>query len=418
MSGDYRELQMAASSITRASIICLSSAFIVFSARAETELTERAAIEMALSRSAFGEAEEARLLTAQSAVTEAELRPNPVLALGRERLNDSSEASLQLAQTFDLSGRRALRREASSHRLRAARFEGQDRRLATITDVRRAFAETLYRDRTRAALAAWLKRVDLASATVSQLSEAGEVSGYDRRRIQREVQAARARLQAAAADYARAKEFLAGLIGQPNFNTVTPAGELSPEPIPPLDALLATLQKRPDLAGIAAQVDAFDSEQRAAERQWIPDPTLGVGGKHTDDFGRDDNGIIFSIALPLPVFDRGQASEQRARAQAATLRAERELRLARAEAELRGSWHQAAELREAASTFRSQALTESRELSSIAESAYRGGEGTILELLDAYRTELEAQTTLLDLELRAHAARIELDVIAGVTIHD
>ena len=99
-------------------------------------------------------------------------------------------------------------------------------------------------------------------------------------------------------------------------------------------------------------------------------------------------------------------------------RAEYELRFTRTTAELRGAWQQAVALREVALDFRRGSLRGSRELSSIAEKAYAAGEASILELLDAWRTELDAALTSLELDHRARLARIELDQLAGVSLHD
>jgi cobalt-zinc-cadmium efflux system outer membrane protein len=51
----------------------------------------------------------------------------------------------------------------------------------------------------------------------------------------------------------------------------------------------------------------------------------------------------------------------------------------------------------------------------IAEAAYRGGESSLLELLDAYRGALESETTALELEKRAREACIEYDLLTGST---
>ena len=50
-----------------------------------------------------------------------------------------------------------------------------------------------------------------------------------------------------------------------------------------------------------------------------------------------------------------------------------------------------------------------------AEAAYVAGETTLIEILDAYRTALEADSQALDLELSARLARIELDLAVGET---
>jgi cobalt-zinc-cadmium efflux system outer membrane protein len=127
-------------------------------------------------------------------------------------------------------------------------------------------------------------------------------------------------------------------------------------------------------------------------------------GTHVDGLGLLD---------PLPVFDRQQAGQQRAAAEALQARAEYRLAKRRAEGELRGLHRQVEGLRATAIDYRSRAVAASPELLRIAETAYQGGESSLLELLDAYRGTLETETTALDLEKRARDARIEYDLLTG-----
>ena len=53
------------------------------------------------------------------------------------------------------------------------------------------------------------------------------------------------------------------------------------------------------------------------------------------------------------------------------------------------------------------------ELVAIADAAYQEGEYGILELLDAHRVTLGAQTRLLELSAAARRAAIELDRVIG-----
>jgi cobalt-zinc-cadmium efflux system outer membrane protein len=124
------------------------------------------------------------------------------------------------------------------------------------------------------------------------------------------------------------------------------------------------------------------------------------------------------MSVPIPVFNYGQAQEQQAKSQAMMVQAERSLKLSRAQAELSGILSQTTQLREAALSFQNDSATASQELSHIAEASYRAGEGSLLELLDAYRSELEANAIKLDLSLRARLSRIELDALTGVTQYE
>ena len=237
-------------------------------------LTEREAVAAALSRPAWVEAETGRVAVAESVVTEAGKFPNPVFSIGRDRLNMeggvSTERSVQISQTFDLSGRRSLRQEAASQRLEAEKFDGRIRRLNMIAEVRRAFAETLYRIQTQSALERWKTRIEQAVAVTAHLAEAGEASGYDRRRIEREAQTVKARLSVAQADTERSRETLAALTGNRPDEVMHLLGELLPDAAPALDELQAGIRRRPDMASLLAQAEAFERERLAAGRGWIP----------------------------------------------------------------------------------------------------------------------------------------------------
>ena len=100
-------------------------------------------------------------------------------------------------------------------------------------------------------------------------------------------------------------------------------------------------------------------------------------------------------------------------AQAMAARAELGLARQQAEGELVGLHRQLTQLIATAERYRSDAVAPSAELVRIAEAAYRAGESTVLELLDAYKGALEAELTALDLEWKAREARIELDQLTG-----
>jgi len=406
----------------------LLSALLIFTAlpgtvrAASSALTEREAVNRALSRTAWVEAETARVALAESVVAEAGLMPNPVLDFSRDRLampgGDITERSVQISQTFDFSGRRSLRREAAARRLDAEKFDGRIRRLNTIAEVRRTFAEALHYTQIQDALGLRLTRIEQVSRVTAKLTEAGEASGYDRRRLEREAHTARARLTVAQADAVRSREKLAALTGNKPDVTLHLQGNLLPDAAPALVLLQTGLRQRPDLASLLVQAEALAGEQQAAQRGWIPDLTVGIGQKTLDETTRRGSGAIVGISFSIPLLDHGQVAQQRSHAQEQTVRAEHALALSKADADLRGAWQQAEELRKAALTYHRDASDDSRNLSHIAEAAYRAGEAGLLELLDAYRSELDFVTSELDLALHARLARIELETLSGVSSYE
>jgi outer membrane protein, heavy metal efflux system len=389
---------------------------------AETSITEDAAIQYALERPALKQTEDALIGIADSAVLERSTRPNPIVSIEHERLSaaagSSKESSLMLSQSLDISGRRALGIEAAETRMQATKFEVKSLQLKTIIDVRRTFADTLYRQQQLDAHKTWLERITSITAIVSKLADGGEASGYDKRRLEREVQIAQSKLDAAEADTSRSRAYLAGLVARTIAASNRLDGDLIPEPPPALETLASRIEHHPDFASLAAQTSAFERDREAAKRLKVPDVTLGIGTKQVREPGFSDNGLMLSMSIPIPVFNSGQAQEQEAKSKALMSQAEHSTKLSRAQAELAGVWYQVTQLRAAALSFQNSSMEASQALSHIAETSYRAGEGSLLELLDAYRSELEATAIKLDLSLRARLARIELDALTGVTQYE
>lgn len=396
------------------------SAFLLalpLAAWAQTPLTEAEAVRQGLARADLADLERGAVQAAEADVIAAGQFPNPVLSYSRERLDgspDTVEQTWMLEQAFDISGRRGLHREAASQRVAAVSANNASRQLALAAEIRRSFHEALFRQESIRATEAWALHFVRIEGMVGKLARAGEASGYDRRRLERERRAADARLAAERAEYDRAAARLAALAGLPDEPAV--GGELLPPPLPPLDTTLARLDQRPDLQALSRRAEAADLDGRAAKRGGIPEITVGIGPKFVDHGSTDDNGVALSLAVPLPVFDRQQAGQQRAAAEALQARAEYRLAKTRAEGELRGLHRQAEGLRRTAADYRSRGVAASPDLLRIAETAYQGGESSLLELLDAYRGALESETTALELEKRARDARIEYDLLANQSL--
>ncbi len=381
---------------------------------ANLPLTEAEAVRLGLARPDLTDLERGVVQAAEADALAAGHLPNPTLNYSRERMNGSPETIEQtwmLEQTFDLAGRRGLHREAATRRVAAASAGNASRKLEYAAEIRRGFHDVLFRQETIRATESWTQRFVRIEGMVGKLARAGEASGYDRRRLARERQTAAARLAAERAEHHRALARLAALVGLPDAPALS--GELLPAPAPPLGASLTWLDQRPDLLVLSRRAEAADLDGRAAQRGSIPEVTVGIGPRLVDNGGTRDNGMALSLSLPLPVFDRQQAERQRAAAEAQQARAEYRLARARAEGELRGLHQQAERLRATAIDYRAHAVAATPDLLRIAEAAYQGGESSLLELLDAYRGALEAETTALELEQRAREARIEYDLITG-----
>ena len=381
---------------------------------AQVPLTEAEAVRLGLARADWAELERGMLLAAEADVRAARLYPNPTLSYNRERVGGTPgtvEQTWMLAQAFDLSGRRGLHQEAAGRRVAAVHAGNASRQLQRAAEIRRSFHAVLRQQASVRATETWVGRFASVENRVGKLARAGEASGYDRRRLARERQTAEARLAAERADLDRESARLAALTGIARLPELH--GELQPPPLPALDVVLARLDLHPHLQTLARRAEAADFDGRASRRGTIPEVTVGIGPRQVESGGVRDSGVALSLSVPLPVFDRQQAGQQRAAAEAQQARAEYRLEHARIEGELRGLHRQAEALRATAADYRQNTLAATPDLLRIAEAAYRGGESSLLELLDTYRGVLETETTVIELEARAREARIEHDLMTG-----
>lgn len=379
-------------------------------------LTEGESLRLGLALPELAALARGRIGVAEADALEAGLWANPTLEFLRDSArsgDNAQEDSVLLSQPVDISGRRSLKREAGEQRVSAASADVRALVNERAGEIRRNFYQLLLHEQRLAAIETWAGRFADTERVVGKLRAAGEASGYDLRRLVRERQTAEAKRAETQAERDGAREQLAALIGTEVKAWNGVAGRLLPGTPPDIKTLLSHLEDRPDLAALAARAAAADLDGRAADRGWLPEVTLGVGARRTDLGSTRITAGLISVSVPLPVFDRQQAGAGRAAAQAMGVRAEYRLARARAEGQLRGTRLQALQLIAAAERYRREALAPSAELVRIAESAYRAGEFTVLELLDAYRGALDAEITALELEAKARLARIELDLLTG-----
>lgn len=374
-------------------------------------LTETEAVRIGLARPELTDLARARIAEADADVVAAGTWANPSLEFSRDKTGASRESTWRLAQPLDVSGRRGLREDAARLRLDATQADGRAWREERAADLRRSFYDVLRQQSALHVIDSWMTRFATIGNVVDKLVRAGDASSYDRRRLEREQLAAKAKAAEARAGLDRSRARFAALIGQ-SLADEGVSGALLPGLPAGLPALQARLAQRPDLAALAARAQAANADNAAAQRNF-PDLTVGVGGKRTDDGVQHESGTLFSISIALPIFDRQQGADQRTAAQGMAVRAEHALAKQKAEGDLLGLHRQLSQLIPAAERYRREAVAPSGDLVRMAETAYRAGESTVLELLDAYKGALEAEITALDLEAKARDASIELDQLTG-----
>jgi cobalt-zinc-cadmium efflux system outer membrane protein len=373
--------------------------------------------------SLYEQSPHARALAARINVAKAEARlgtqiPNPSVGVSREDAGGSTDQFFAAEQSLPVSGRLRLLRRAGDAAGLGVREQTRHDLLLLRGDVRIAFYSLLAAQERERVLSEHVLALNEVLRIIRERELAGEGSGYDVLRADRELSEVRSELAEAQVAALAPQAQLASLLGLRDSAQLQATGSLETRTeTPVLEVVLArALQSRGDLAGQQQQLARFDFERRAAERQKIPEPVVGAGVKRVTSSGFADSGYVASVTIPLPLFNRGQAESARAHALHERTQSEIGALQSQLEAEVRASYATLQLRRKSAAEYAAKLAASGPELSQTAKLSYEEGERGIFELLDAMRVEQTSRTRMIDLQLAAKLAEIELDRAVGEEI--
>ncbi len=378
---------------------------------AAAPITESEAVERALERPEFSALGEANRDEAQARVSGIRSLDNPEATVSRESVSGSGRSDTEwqvgVVQPIDLSGKRSSLRAAARAEVGAVEAEAARRRQTWVAEVRRAYASCAAGGERLRVMTGFAERLREAERIVAARADAGDAAVYDLRRLRVEARAAEAETLVQMGELRAGCATLSALTGVGQAQTAASLTLLvSGVASPPEGAT------RPDLLAREQRLAAAADRVRAAQRARLPDLLIGAGLKRVSGDGGSATGPAASIGIRVPIFDSGRATVAEARAR---LRAQQaELGLARQEI---GAAVAASEARSEAAAAAleqvQQAAEDARRLGPIAEAAYEGGEGNVLELVDAYRATRDAELNIVQQLERVIQSRIELDLARG-----
>jgi len=344
-------------------------------------------------------AEAARLpdITADASTRRNRINPAQFGQAGQQgfipREQTSYGANINASWDLDIFGRLKAQERAALARIDAATAQAQGVRLALLAEIAASVIDWRVLDARAAAIEADAAAARQLAALAKVREDAGIAPGFDRIRAEANASASATRLAALDSERARLTGRLVTLTGQDaaavRAALAAPAPALAPASAPaalPSDLLA----NRPDVAAAAANLAASDADIAAAARARFPRITLsGVIGLLAFDPGAlFDDSVVGSLTggIAGPLLDFGRVAAQ-IDAATADKRA--------AFAAYRGAVYQALGDAEAAygvvtaaDAEASLAVTQRDQLTraaQIAETRYRAGLASFLEVLEARR---------------------------------
>jgi cobalt-zinc-cadmium efflux system outer membrane protein len=402
---------------------CLAAVLVLCAAPARAQeplpelLTLPALLKLVAERSPRLAVERAGVDAAQADRVTAGALPNPTISYGRSRPSGGAstvfEGSRQQQAGIDLplliAGQRGARIEAADQGVLGAQARVG---LASSEFALRAadlFAGLQAAQEKIAVLAEAHGEIERAAALVSGRLASGMASRYELARVEMEVAAIANRLADARADADEKSAGIAALLGAPGWRPKA-AGALAPTGL----QADVSVWRAPLAAGnpqiLAARRDeetARAAVRRAELERW-PVPVLSLGRTWTSEPFGAANFIGFSTEVPILDTRRGQLDKAQAELRAAERR--REAIEAEAGVELGRLLEALSQRRAALARFEGKVDLRSPAYRQMAEDAYRLGRGSLLELIDAARTRVDARVT--GIELRAFAVQQELRILA------
>ena len=361
-----------------------------------SQLTLDRVIDRFLQRNLSMEAARYQVDVARAEQIAARIRPNPGITFSAENLKVSGdtpfnrlyEVSTTYAQTFELGGKRRLRREVADLIVSVADAKLADVLRQRMFELKRAYYEAV------------LARYAQFNAMENRTSF-DELIKFNKVRFEEgaiaEGELLKVKLERVKFDSAFAQAELAQrqsvirllhLLGETDFSRVEAvAGELN---FAPINIDLASLKEmalrnRPDVK--AADLDVNLAERRIAleHARNSMDITPFAGVKRVGI----DNTVLFGVTIPLRFNDRNQAGIARAAAEEKVANAELAIVRNRTLAEVESAYRAYETARDQVTTLQRELLQQANESYTIALAAYQEGATELLALLEAQRTRAE-----------------------------
>lgn len=371
------------------------------------------ALSMAFANNSDLQAAQYELQAVDGAVIQAGAMPNPVLEMSVEdRRRETRETTIQMSQPIELGGKRGARIRAAERGRDAATAELNAKRADVRATVITAFFEVLIaQERVRLAQ----ESVELAQRGTSVASRrviAGKVSPVEETKARVAEANVRLEMNQAKSELTSARKRLAATWGNPTPRFERADGQLDALPaLPALPALANRMTTAPALIRARSEVERRDALTQLESSRRIPDVTVSMGMKRSEELGR--NQAIVGISFPLPLFDSNRGNVLEASRRSDKAREE----LVATELRLDGELSQAHERLTTAlleiESLQKDILPGAQSAHDAATKGFEYGKFSFLDVLDAQRTLLLAKSQYLRALSEAHRAAADIERLLG-----
>ncbi|HEY3913881.1 MAG TPA: TolC family protein [Verrucomicrobiae bacterium] len=334
--------------------------------------------------------------------------------------NSFADEKLMVEQTLPVSGKNRLQSDAATADAASAFEELRRRQLDAVAKARAAY----YR------LVNAYKQLDLNrknSDLLKQFAEISRAKMAEGNKSQGDVLSADtelAKLDEAQFDFEReiseARTELNILMNRfPESSLARPADlafQVVDISLPNLEGL--ALADRPELAIAERKVKAAQARLKAAQREWIPDPSFRVEGNRYNDAAEVVSELDAGFSIDLPWFNRSKYRAHISENERLVEAARHELEAVRSETLglVVDQFHRVETFHHHTELYQAKLLPLARETANAQRVGYESDKTSFLEILTAQQTEQDVESMYWDHLMHYQTAVADLEALIGVDL--
>jgi cobalt-zinc-cadmium efflux system outer membrane protein len=378
-------------------------------------LTLEQAVAVVVGAAPLADAANAGIEAAQANRTVAGLRPNPLAQAQVENVAGtgpysglkSAETTMGVALPIELGGKRSARVAVADAQLSRAELEAAVVAADVRLQVSALYVEAIAAERRLATARDQLRIAEDALRAARVRVQAGRASPLEEQRADVAKINAAASLERATrlADVARLN--LARRLGRPIDGALDVAllDRLPTAPYGP--TIMPSASGTLTLAAAEADLAVADAGIRLARANRVPDLNIGPAVRRLE--ATHDTAAVFSVSIPIPLFNNGKAAVAQASAERTRVEARRRMTALDVEQAIAEAQAEAANAETTARAAVGPALAAAQEAARIVRIGYREGKFGQLDLLDAERTLADTRIAAIDALANFQNARARLE---------
>jgi cobalt-zinc-cadmium efflux system outer membrane protein len=334
---------------------------------------------------------------------------------GPDRLRELPRQTLRLSQVIELAGKRAKRQRLGEAKQRLQAWNYEAKRIDVAAETASRYVAVVVAQERLSLAERQLALATSAFEIAGDRADNGTTPGFERDQAATRVALIRIQRDRAEQTLRAARVDLAAAWGSETDAFAVAEGRIDARPnLPPKAALAKQLGDSP---AVARWRDEIVMRERAVQLQranGVTDPAIGGGVRYLSEI--DQTVGLAEVSWPLPLLDTNEHGVLAARLRLSQTLALRDAAVTEANRKLSVVYANARSAKETLDTLEAQAIPAAERAFAATQRAYESGLTDYLTALDAERTLLDLQLLQLDASQSYHDAVIRLEALTAQPI--